>query len=416
MPEELSVQYSRDEVIARLRVDPGFAGRLWNAFGFAQGGGSGESDGFTEEDLAALAVFVGNDREMDPSTQIAAARAIGQATARLAEWEAEQIRLLGDDPRVPLSRAELIDAVAHIQDLVWRRHIDTQLRRSAAVAEQSAAAQASAEDDGPGTADAADDGPAGDPIIVGFADIVGYTALSRRLGLAELEELLEAFESAAHRIITAHDGQVIKSIGDAVMFTAPSAEAAAEIALELHALTSDGTLPVLRIGIAAGRALTRMGDVFGEPVNIAARLAGAARAGTTLVDEQLAEALGTENEEFTLHHISALTVRGYRRLRAFALTRRRPAGRHRASASGTPDGRRSGAGPTDDGNEAVDLVAENAAAASRARADVKAAARAEKERLKAQRAAEKAAARADRKAAKLAAKEAKDAGDEDPAG
>ncbi|MEZ5213282.1 adenylate/guanylate cyclase domain-containing protein [Gordonia sp. (in: high G+C Gram-positive bacteria)] len=356
--EELPYRYSSEEIIEQLRVDSDFADRLWRAFGFARNTERADSASvFSEADLAALAVFAGSDREIDPAAQVAAARSIGQATARLAEWQAEQIRLLAADPRVTLTADQLIDALAHLQQAVWRRHLDSFLAR----------------DGGPHTGE-------GDEVIVGFADIVGYTSLSRRLRLAALEALLESFESAAHLIITTHNGKVIKSIGDAVMFTAPTHAAAADIAIELHALTSDGELPTLRIGLASGRALTRMGDVFGEPVNIAARLASAAREGTTLVDDNLAAALA-DQPEFYLHHISSLSVRGYRRLKAYVLERHRDA-------------------------PSVLAAAEREAAEAAARAE---AAAAEKARIAAekveQKAAKKAArtrSRAERKAAKAA--------------
>ncbi len=298
MPDELTIDLTADQLIERVRVDPEFATKLWQAFGFARTPGvAGEIDGtFSADDLASLAVFAGSDREMDPSAQLAAARSIGQATARLAQWQAEQIHALAADPHTTQTVDQLADAVGHLQQFVWRRHLEGYLARL----------------------DDADD--EGDEVIVGFADIVGYTSLSRRLQLAALESLLESFESAAHLIITTAGGSVIKSIGDAVMFTAPTPAAAATIAVELHALSTGGELPTLRIGVAAGRALSRMGDVFGEPVNIAARLAGSAREGTTLIDENLAAAL-TDDTEFTLQHISSLSVRGYRRLKAHALRR-----------------------------------------------------------------------------------------------
>ena len=66
--------------------------------------------------------------------------------------------------------------------------------------------------------------------------------------------------------------------------------------------------------------LIRMGDLFGEPVNIAARLASNAREGTTLVDQNLADALA-DDEDVRVRHVPALSVRGYRRLRASALVR-----------------------------------------------------------------------------------------------
>lgn len=290
------LEYSRDELITALRLDPEYAQRFWNAFGFARGEG-GSSQRFSEEDLAALGVFAGNDQAMDSTAQLAAARAIGQATARLAQWQAEEITRLAADPTVDATAEEMVEALARVQDLVWRRHLAAGLTDAGRAAEHT-------------------------EVVVGFADIVGYTSLSRRLGMAELETLLETFESAAHTIITDHGGQIVKTIGDAVLFTVIDAGAAAEIAVELHRLSTDGELPSLRIGMARGDVLMRMGDVFGEPVNIASRLASAARSGTTLIDEALATAL-RDNAATHVGPIPSLSVRGYRKLRAYKLVRDR---------------------------------------------------------------------------------------------
>lgn len=301
------MKYSRDEMIEKLRLDPSFAEKLWAAFGFTQSPDGAAS--FTEDDLDALSVFVGADGEMDPAAQLAAARVIGQSTARLAEWQAGQIRILADNPRVGLTTEELTAAVAHVQRLVWRRHLDNYLSHY----EDEAAASPEAE---------------GVEVIIGFADIVGYTSLSRRLGLHELEALLNTFESGAHEVINRHGGQIIKALGDAVMFTAPRPESAARIAVELHDLSvDDNDLPQLRVGLAAGPALTRLGDVFGEPVNIAARLASSAHEGKTLIDDHLAAALA-DDPAWYLRQVGSLSVRGYRRLRATSLARDRRSAEH----------------------------------------------------------------------------------------
>lgn len=294
------MKYRRDEMIEKLRLDPSFGEKLWGAFGFTHSP-DGEAS-FTEEDLAALAVFVGSDAEMDPAAQLAAARVIGQSTARLAEWQADQIHALAANPNVPQSTDELAAAVARVLELVWRRHLDNFLAYQGEAADTPEAE--------------------GVELIIGFADIVGYTALSRRLGLHELAALLDTFESGAYTVINRHGGHIIKAIGDAVMFTAPSPSAAAAIALELHDLGEDDDLLTLRVGLAAGTALTRLGDVFGEPVNIAARLASSAHEGKTLIDEHLAEALA-DDPSLYLRSVSALSVRGYRRLRAVSLARNR---------------------------------------------------------------------------------------------
>ena len=289
------VSFSRDEVVDALRLEPDYAQQFWNAFGFAREPGD-DAHRFTPEDLAALAVFAEGDHAMDTRAQLAAARSIGQATARLAEWQADQIRALADNPDVPATREEMIGALAHLQRLVWRRHLDSYLTDADRDSDRS-------------------------EVIVGFADIVGYTSRSRSLGMTELERMLESFEGSAHTIVVAHNGRVVKTIGDAVMFTAPTPAEAAEIAIGLHASAESDRIPQLRIGIAEGEALLRMGDVFGEPANIAARLASSARAGTTLIDEQLADAL-RDDEQFRVASIPPLSVRGYRKLKAYTLQRR----------------------------------------------------------------------------------------------
>ncbi|WP_026918195.1 adenylate/guanylate cyclase domain-containing protein [Gordonia shandongensis] len=291
------IDYTRDELIAALRLDPAYAQKFWNAFGFAHDPGTADGHRFTDDDLSALGVFAGNDQAMDTTAQLAAARAIGQSSARLAQWQADEIARLAADPTVDATAQQMIDALDHLQSLIWRRHLATYLNDEGRTEEHP-------------------------DVIVGFADIVGYTSMSRRMGMTELENLLESFESAAHTVITVRGGRVVKTIGDAVMFSVVDPGAAAEIALALHRLSGEGDLPVLRIGMALGDALARMGDLFGEPVNIAARLAGAARSGTTLVDERLADAL-REAEPFHISSISPLSVRGYRRLKASTLVRNR---------------------------------------------------------------------------------------------
>ncbi|EGD54848.1 adenylate/guanylate cyclase domain-containing protein [Gordonia neofelifaecis] len=293
---DVPLEYSRDELIAALQLDPAYARRFWNAFGFAQGA-DGDGQRFSKADLAALSVFAGNDQAMDSTAQLAAARAIGQATARLAQWQAEEITRLAADPNVEATTEQMVEALARVQDMVWRRHLAAGLTDAGRDSEHT-------------------------EVVVGFADIVGYTSMSRRLGMTELESLLETFESAAHAIITGHGGQIIKTIGDAVMFTVSDPTAAAEIAIDLHGLTADGELPSLRIGMARGDVLMRMGDAFGEPVNIAARLASSARSTTTLIDDDLASAL-RDLEPLHVSPISSLSVRGYRKLRAFKLVRDR---------------------------------------------------------------------------------------------
>jgi adenylate cyclase len=81
-------------------------------------------------------------------------------------------------------------------------------------------------------------------------------------------------------------------------------------------------LPQLRVGLAYGQVLTRLGDVYGPTVNLAARLTSLARPGAVLVDKDLAEALRGE-AGFRLQPRRPASVRGYHHLRSWSL---RPAG------------------------------------------------------------------------------------------
>jgi adenylate cyclase len=130
-------------------------------------------------------------------------------------------------------------------------------------------------------------------LAVGFADLVGFTRLTRRLEEEELGELVEAFESTAADQVAAYGGRLIKTLGDEVLFVSEDPGTAAEIGLRLiETMTGDEAMPALRVGIAFGTVTTRMGDVFGTTVNLASRLTSIAPRDAVLVDGELAQALG----------------------------------------------------------------------------------------------------------------------------
>jgi adenylate cyclase len=114
---------------------------------------------------------------------------------------------------------------------------------------------------------------------------------------------------------------VVKTLGDAVLFVADDVVGAAEVALEtVAAHEADESLPEVRAGVAMGPVLTRLGDVFGDPVNLASRLSDEARPSSVLVDRTVAEAL-SDNPSYRLQRLSQRTVRGYRALRPHVLRR-----------------------------------------------------------------------------------------------
>ena len=95
----------------------------------------------------------------------------------------------------------------------------------------------------------------------------------------------EAFETTCADLVAAHGGRLIKTLGDEVLFAADDPGLAAEIGLRLiETLTNDASMPELRVGIAFGTMTTRMGDVFGNTVNLASRLTSIAPKDRVLVD------------------------------------------------------------------------------------------------------------------------------------
>src|SRR6202030_4752739 len=77
----------------------------------------------------------------------------------------------------------------------------------------------------------------------------------------------------------------VKTIGDAVMLVCPDPVSLLDAMLDLVAAADETDLPQLRVGVASGSAITRAGDWFGSPGNVASRVTGAGRPGAVLVGE-----------------------------------------------------------------------------------------------------------------------------------
>ena len=144
---------------------------------------------------------------------------------------------------------------------------------------------------------------------------------SRSLSRSELTHLIDEFESRALEIVSEHGGRIIKTIGDEILFVADDAAGIARIGLELiEEPERKDDFPELRVGLAWGPALSRLGDVLGPVVNIASRLTSTSRPGRVLVDKALADELDGD-DAFKLRRLRRTSVRGYRRLEPWALQR-----------------------------------------------------------------------------------------------
>ncbi|NKQ57565.1 adenylate/guanylate cyclase domain-containing protein [Amycolatopsis sp. K13G38] len=301
-------RYTRLEVADRAGVPIERATRLWRALGFA----TVDDDAvvFTDADVDAVrtADQLISSGLLAADLEGAVARALGQHLSRLAEWQVHLLwTLITDNPDLGSDDKQIIRLVEllvpeleRVQNFVWRRHLTAFAGRALATPEEDLEARTE---------------------IVGFVDMVGYTRLTRRLREAELSGVLERFEALATEIVAEHHGRIVKMIGDEVLFVADSPHDGAEIALALTQRTSaDDSLPDVRAGMASGRILSRFGDVYGAVVNLASRLTSIARPGTILIDRELASELSGD-PDYVVRARRSASVRGYSRLRPFALRR-----------------------------------------------------------------------------------------------
>ena len=272
-------KYDLGTLAAEAGIGEDLARRLWRAVGFPD-----VPEGavlFTDRDLAAarLAFAQARDRDVEQGVLLQQIRVISGSLARVASVEAEgfsemiQTLHAADLPDDEIALAVLDDTrltdVGVLIDDLHRIQLRAAVwRRTALVNEPDLA------------------------VSVGFADLSGYTTLSASMDSDSLSELVGRWEAMAYDAIAANGAQVVKTIGDEVMFVGLVHETVAS-ALALRDVAETEGLPPLRIGVAAGEVLARNGDYFGPVVNLASRLTGVAGPGDVLVPAELWEELHT---------------------------------------------------------------------------------------------------------------------------
>ncbi|MEO3932555.1 adenylate/guanylate cyclase domain-containing protein [Micrococcaceae bacterium Sec7.4] len=315
----------RREVAAGAGLSLLSARKLWRALGFPNIGD--EDVAFTERDQAALNTIVDQVRSgrLTEEAAISVTRAIGQMTDRMVVWQIEalvedMVHQQGVTDAVARKRLvselpSLVDAMEEMLLYSWRRQLNAGVQRLAVRAE---AGLASSEEGREGDED---DAPLPLARAVGFADLVSYTSLSRRMNEKTLAQLVQRFENKCAEIISVGGGRLVKTVGDEVLYIAETPAAGAEISLALcQAFTEDEILPEARVAMVWGRILSRLGDIYGPTVNLAARLTALADPGTVLVDSMTAAAL--ENDErFVLLPRPAEDVRGFGEIHPVQLQR-----------------------------------------------------------------------------------------------
>jgi adenylate cyclase len=275
--------------------------RFFRALGFPD---AGEEVRYTEADLGMLdtvsrAVV---ESDLDIAGAVRLARAIGQNIARLSDWQVAAIAsradqlAAGDDLDARRRTAQQIGAdVSDAYEAVlvhsWRRHLGAALTRLDVDTDVAEHEQARV-------------------VTAGFADLVNFSALSSELDTNRLGELVEIFESRCGDVVASQEGRMIKTLGDSVLFVHDDAQRALDIAYGLvDVIGQDSRLPDVHIGLATGPVVTRLGDVFGPPVNLAARLTALARRNRVIADQATVDRLAPMSYE--ARRMTARPLRGF---------------------------------------------------------------------------------------------------------
>ncbi len=128
------------------------------------------------------------------------------------------------------------------------------------------------------------------PVAIVFTDLEGFTRFTAREGDEAALALIADHHRTIGPLVRSRGGRVVKRIGDGLMLSFPSAEAAVLAALELVDVPPEPLR--LRAGVHCGDAVVTGDDLIGHDVNITARVAESAKGGQVLVTATVRDAVG----------------------------------------------------------------------------------------------------------------------------
>ena len=283
LPE--TAEHDLAEIAAATGLSTAQISQLWRSLGFVEPRPGDRI--FTDVDVDMLRT-IGQLLDMgiiDDELTVQMARVIGSSLSRVASALIDAVdpsepthRRIGGPDRDGKDFAAvaplLLPTLLQVMDFVWRRHVQAEAR--ARMAREHTGADP-------------------DQRAVGFADLVGFTALSQQITAHELAGVVDRFEAIAYDTVSELGGRVVKMIGDEVMFSVPDERSAAEIALTLsETYRDDDELSDVRVGLASGLVLQREADLFGPVVNLASRIVNLAFPGTVVCSEEVHLALADD--------------------------------------------------------------------------------------------------------------------------
>ena len=150
-----------------------------------------------------------------------------------------------------------------------------------------------------------------------FADVAKSTHLYETLGNKVAKNLIDSCISIMTDATIKYQGTVIKTIGDEIMCTFPTASDAVEAAVQMHQALEEVTIPEkpgygspnIYVGIQFGPVIMEGGDVFGDAVNVAARMVALAKQRQIITTEETVKLLSPERQS-SAHCIDKTTIKG----------------------------------------------------------------------------------------------------------
>lgn len=128
-----------------------------------------------------------------------------------------------------------------------------------------------------------------------FADVSGSTRLYETLGDRAAKQAINGLLERMVAVARRYSGVLVKTIGDEILVRFPTAERAVSAAIAMQEAISaetGGPVPLqMRMGLQWGPVILDAGDVFGDAVNVAARMSAIARAGQIITTRETVAAL-----------------------------------------------------------------------------------------------------------------------------
>jgi class 3 adenylate cyclase len=246
---------------------------------------------FAPDEVQVLRFFAAGREVFGETAVLQALRVIGSSFTKISEAEIAVLRLAFEVPFLEAGGSDLdvmdgyerltrmmLPEVEGVFVSLHRLHLARAARRSWAVDEHSGATLAA--------------------VAVGFADLAGFTSLAGQVSTSQLAEIVDTFDEHVGDVVLTNGGQVVKLIGDEVMFVADEVTDGLCIARALACgIPGAEDLPAVRVGLAAGEVLNRDGDYYGSVVNLASRLVNLAAPGEVLVSGAAAAAAPSDEVE-----------------------------------------------------------------------------------------------------------------------